>query len=272
LEQQGGYDEPWVLKIPDENNRSGITMLGPNSKELHRAFDIVDEHLQGQQDEDKPSRMTVQYNICNELTCNHHHKFDLRVYWAVLSIDPLIVAYHDGYVHGENANYDKSDWSSTRQHLTTHTFLADEEKGTMEQLKSRIGQHYHDNKQMLKHIRVNQVTHVWNQFKAAIAQTAAVEFKDVTFGNDKKQLMTAENAYQYNGADFVIDNNLVRNSNAGGRHLKMIDEIVCMLVHTRILDLCTYYRMSIMLRHKQDLVWKKSGTFVWNSIKNCGQH
>ena len=47
---------------------------------------------------------------------------------------------------GENANYDESDWSSTRQHLTTHTFLADEEKGTMEQLKSRIGQHYHDNK------------------------------------------------------------------------------------------------------------------------------
>jgi hypothetical protein len=87
-----------------------------------------------------------------------------------------------------------------------------------------------------------------------------VAFKDVTFGNDKKQLMTAENAYQYNGADFVIDNNLVRNSNVGGRHLKMIGKIVCMLIHTCILDLCTYYSMSIMLRHKQDLVvWKKSG-------------
>jgi hypothetical protein len=44
---------------------------------------------------------------------------------------------------------------------------------------------------MLKHIRVDPVTHVRNQFKAAIAQTAAA-FKDVTFGNDKKQLMTAE--------------------------------------------------------------------------------
>jgi hypothetical protein len=61
----------------------------------------------------------------------------------------------------------------------------------MEQLKCRIGQHYHDNKQMLKHIRVDPVTHVRNQFKAAIAQTAAA-FKDVIFGNDNKQLMTAE--------------------------------------------------------------------------------
>jgi hypothetical protein len=79
----------------------------------------------------------------------------------------------------------------------------------MEQLKSRIGQHYHENKAALKHIRVDPITHVRNQFKAAIAQTAAA-FKDVTFGNDKNQLLTAENAYQYNGADFVIDNNLVR--------------------------------------------------------------
>jgi hypothetical protein len=103
-------------------------MLGLNSKELHRAFDIVDEHLQRQQNEDEPGRMIVQSYICNELMSNHHHKFDLRVYCAVLSIDLLIVAYHDGYVRVENANYDESDWSSTRQHLTTHTFLADEEK------------------------------------------------------------------------------------------------------------------------------------------------
>jgi hypothetical protein len=77
LEQQGGYNELWVLKIPDENNGSGIKMLGPNSKELHQAFDIVDEHLEGEQDEDKPSCMIVQSYICNEVTWNHHHKFDL---------------------------------------------------------------------------------------------------------------------------------------------------------------------------------------------------
>jgi hypothetical protein len=209
LEKQGGYNEPWVLKIPNQNNGSGITMMGPNSKELHQVFDAVNRHLEKQQGKEEPSRLIVQSYICNELTWYHNHKFDLRFYWAVISIDPLIVAYHDGYVRVGNANYDESDWSSTRQHLTTHTFLADEEKGTMEQLKSRIGQHYHENKAALKHIRVDPITHVRNQFKAAIAQTAAA-FKDVTFGNDKNQLLTAENAYQYNGADFVIDNNLVR--------------------------------------------------------------
>jgi hypothetical protein len=54
--------------------------------------------------------MIVQSYICNEVTWNHHHKFDLWVSWAVLSNDPLIVAYHDGYVCVENANYNESDW------------------------------------------------------------------------------------------------------------------------------------------------------------------
>ena len=48
LEEQGGYDEPWVLKIPDKNNGSGITMLGPNSKELHNVFAVVKKHLKEQ--------------------------------------------------------------------------------------------------------------------------------------------------------------------------------------------------------------------------------
>ena len=151
--------------------------------------------------------MVVQSYICNELTWYRHHKFDLRFYWMVASVDPLIVLYHDGYVRVGNAAYDESDWSTTRQHLTTHTFLADEEKGTMNQLKQRLKEHYSEYKRDLSHITVDPVTHVRNQFKAAIAQTAAA-FKDVTFGNDKDQLMTAENAYQFNGADFVIDNNL----------------------------------------------------------------
>lgn len=96
LEEQGGYDEPWVLKIPDKNNGEGITIMGPNSEELEGVFDTVQKHLQKQEEDKKKSRMVVQSYICNELTWYRSHKFDLRFYFMVASIDPLIVLYHDG--------------------------------------------------------------------------------------------------------------------------------------------------------------------------------
>lgn len=77
----------------------------------------------------------------------------------------------------------------------------------MEQLQGRLREHYDKHKRELSHITVDPVTHVRNQFKVSIAQTAAA-FKDVTFGNDADQRLTAENAFQMNGCDFVIDNNL----------------------------------------------------------------
>ena len=205
--ESGGYDEPWVLKVPYKNNGSGITMLGPNSDELHSVDKRAKKHLKEQEDEDEKSRLIVQSYICNELTWYRNHKFDLRFYWMVASVDPLIVLYHDGYVRVGNAAYDETDWSSTRQHLTTHTYLADEEKGTMDQLEGRIREHYSENKRKLAHIHIDPVQHVRNQFKTAISQTAAT-FKDVTLGNDVGRRNKAENAYQHNGADFVIDNNL----------------------------------------------------------------
>lgn len=82
----GGYNEPWVLKIPNKNNGSGITMLGPNSKELKGVFDTVEEHLEAEKHKHTQHRMIVQSYICNELTWFQHQKFDLRFYWMVCKV------------------------------------------------------------------------------------------------------------------------------------------------------------------------------------------
>ena len=42
--------------------------------------------------------------------------------------------HHDGYVCVGNAAYDKTDWLSAPSHLTTHTRMAGEGKGTWDDL------------------------------------------------------------------------------------------------------------------------------------------
>lgn len=52
------------------------------------------------------------------------------------SVDPLIVLYHDGYVRVGNAVYNETEFNGPRtQHLTTHTYLSAEDKGTIEELE-----------------------------------------------------------------------------------------------------------------------------------------
>jgi Tubulin-tyrosine ligase family len=199
LFEEGGLGQPWVLKDPDAANGRGITMLGPNSNELkHVLKDIKSE---------EDVRYIVQAYICNELTWWGNRKFDLRFYWLVASLDPLIVLFHDGMVRVGNAKYDETDFSSTTNHLTTMTYLAEEAKGTVDELQDLVRHHYRKNYKTLKHIKVDPYTHIYNQFKASIAETVAA-FSDVTFGNNKNQPMSAENAFGFYGVDFVIDNDL----------------------------------------------------------------
>jgi hypothetical protein len=198
LFQGGGLQVPWVLKMHNVNNGLGIQMLGPNSEELKSVLEKV-----GESDED----YIIQNFICNELTWWGGRKFDLRFYWMVASVDPLIVLYHDGYARVGNSVYQESDFSSTKQHLTTHTFLANEEKGTADELRELIQYHYKQNYwDLRKRIKIDPFEHVRNQFKQSIALTADA-FRDVTFGNDKRKYR-AENSWAFYGVDFVIDNDL----------------------------------------------------------------
>ncbi|KAG7362746.1 tubulin-tyrosine ligase family protein [Nitzschia inconspicua] len=202
LFERQGMNVPWVLKDPESNNGKGVEMLGPNSKELKNVLARAVR-------EEEETDYIVQEYICNELTWWKNKKFDLRFYWAVASVDPLLVLYHDGYVRVGNAAYNETEFSGPRtQHLTTHTFLSEEEKGTIEELKERLKYHYRQNRRNLrKRIKIDPFDHVRNQFKEVLARTVAA-FRGVTFGNGMKNSYKFENSWALYGADFVVDNDL----------------------------------------------------------------
>mmetsp|Transcript_7141 Transcript_7141/g.10416 ORF Transcript_7141/g.10416 Transcript_7141/m.10416 type:complete len:579 (+) Transcript_7141:145-1881(+) len=208
MNKGGGYAVPWVFKKPTVNNGKGVTMLAPESKELH---ELVEEQQEpSSEDEDEDERSIVQAYICHELTWTRHQKFDLRFYWMVASLDPLVVLYHDGYVRVGNAVYDESNWDSTTQHLTTHTYLSTEDKGTMEELDDVLRAHVAQHPETFTHqpawIRDNPLEHVRNQCRQAVAHTVSA-FYDKTFGHSHHNY-TAENAYGLYGADFIVTDDL----------------------------------------------------------------
>ena len=86
LEENGGLDIPWVLKEPTVNKGKGVTMLAPQSDELKGLVERIKSQTQ-------KKRLVIQKYICDEMTYGSR-KFDVRIYWTVASIDPLIVLYH----------------------------------------------------------------------------------------------------------------------------------------------------------------------------------
>jgi hypothetical protein len=190
LTRGGGMKHPWVLKEGNVNQGRGITMLAPNSEQLRNVL------------KDNPaddSNFVIQRYVCNELTWNRR-KYDVRMFWFVASIDPLLVLYHDGYVRIGNAVYDESDFSNTRNHLTTHTKLAEEGKATFDEFKQHVRQH-----NRAANLGISDpVAHVRNQFKEAIGETVAA-FKDTSFSTKE---MVEENGIGFYGADFILDQSL----------------------------------------------------------------
>lgn len=190
LERGGGLNRPWVLKAGDVNQGRGITMLAPNSDDLKN---VLEDHPPSDSD------LVIQRYVCNELTWNRR-KYDVRMFWIVASIDPLLVLYHDGYVRIGNAVYDESDFSNTRNHLTTHTRLAEEGKATWDEFTDHVREHNRNAGLGIS----DPVAHVRNQFKEAIGQTVAA-FKDLSFTTKK---MVEQNGIAFYGADFILDQDL----------------------------------------------------------------
>jgi hypothetical protein len=126
------------------------------------------------------------------------------MFWYVASLDPLIVMYHDGYVRVGNSDYHEDDFSNTVSHLTTHTGLGEEGKGTFEELRQHIKDH-HKASPDLGHIR-DPVEHVRNQFKHSLSELVAA-FKELSFSPGPGE-MTSENGLGFYGADFALDKDL----------------------------------------------------------------
>lgn len=205
--QQGGMNLPWVFKQSHSSNSEGVKMAGPNSPELRNAVQSL-ESRNFFQDE-----YIAQAYICNELKWWGNRKIDLRFYWMVASLDPLIVLTHVGFVRVGGQQYDERDFSGNGgKHLTTHRQPGgDERKASVEELERLIREHYYENDylRLRKTISIDPVQHVRNQIRECIAETVAA-FKDVSLRplSSTEWNTKAENGFTIYGADFVIDNDL----------------------------------------------------------------
>ena len=203
LASPGGMDQPWVLKQVNLNNGRGIEMLPPHSEALETAVDRVVAN--------RGATFIVQQYICNEMTWFKGQKFDLRMYWLVASVDPLIVLFEDGYVRAGATSYDEQSWNSTGQHLTNHNFRGEDLDVTHRHLWKRVQEHYDQHREQFQSDEygniMDPVLHVRNQMKAAIGQLAEA-FKPDMYEQAMASDCKVENFFAFYGCDFILDADL----------------------------------------------------------------
>jgi len=214
----GGMDESWVLKRPQKDGGKGVTVLGPNSKELlDTANKLRNDPRFGGKHPKHPDRYIIQKYV-NRLLPYHGRKFDLRVYCLVASSVPLVAFYHDGTLRIALPKFDENDFSSQQAHLTNWSAQktaqgtkknADQARASFEELASYLEDYVSQNPR-LSHIK-DPISHVRDQIKDALATVVHV-FRDLSFSVDAeengKKLCGAENGFSFLGGDFMIDSDL----------------------------------------------------------------
>jgi hypothetical protein len=195
--KKGGINLPWVLKEPRVNQGKGIEMIPPNSPRLLEVSDKMEE-------EAPEFGYIIQRYICNELTWNQR-KFDVRMFWFVASLDPVIVLYHDGYARIGNSEYREDNFDNTVSHLTTHTGLGEEGKATYEEFNKLLIEHHRSTPE-IRHIR-DPVHHVKNQFKDSLAEFIEA-FRERSFSHPGSEKLVPENGFGFYGADYILDADL----------------------------------------------------------------
>jgi len=107
----------WVTKEPGAAQGAGI-VVNPRVSELEEAYlkdpkGVVPECVSLGEDED----VVVQRYIMNPLLLNRK-KMEIRSYWLLASVDPLVVFYHDGTVRLTTTDYTQADWDNPLIHIT----------------------------------------------------------------------------------------------------------------------------------------------------------
>jgi hypothetical protein len=279
-DENGGLDIPWVLKVPDVNQGQGVTILPPHSDELKGVVEMV----KAQKTKNSEGRLVVQRYICDEMTY-YDRKFDVRVYWAVISIDPVVVLYQTehNFVRVGHTVYDESKMrnSTTTDHKTTHTFKATEIKATWDEMREKIERHVfgseskfrerfsrdkYDDEETLETVETilkDPFRHVQNQMKTVIGHLVDA-YKNITFHG---RGMKAENAFTWHAADMIIDNNLdvyiIEGTDGPGKDedydfrirmhneqvgtlIDMVEEVTSLQVEGRPLDVSALKEKGIM--------------------------
>jgi len=193
----------YLLKESWVNMGKGITLLGPNSQELKNVQTSLED--KSNKEYTAKDEYLIQEYICNTLLFENKFKFDLRFYWFIASIDPLIVLFRDGMGRVSTIEYDESDFSNFDMHVSN---LSQKGKAvSWEDVSRTIRDHFHSHhKELTDRLGkdIDPVVHVRNQMKAILVDIINA-FKQTSFVLGE---LTADNGFNFLALDYVIDNDL----------------------------------------------------------------
>lgn len=182
----------------------------------------------------------VQEFICNEMLwddanidANIERTLELRVYWFVASLDPLLVFYMDGFVRIGNSNSTNGEYN-----LGEMAPWPKFEHGLWQQVR-RLGN---------PNPVVNPINHVRSQLKESLSQLIDA-FKEKTFATGG--IMSAEDAFELYTADYLLDTDLdvwLMKARADNCTSSFEDHYFMLDMHHRV-----FYGMAMIL----DEIWDK---------------
>ena len=202
-------NETWIVKIPHKDGGKGISMAPPNSpKLLGLKEELKPENYEGSNAE--ADELIIQHYVKDIMLFNGH-KFDLRIYWAILSINPLVVVYRDGTLRVSLGSYNTRNFTDLKVHLTNAVMQKKSKFYMKNKEKTRVTfpefkDYLNNQKEQYKSITNMPFHHIKCQVKKAL-KTIVLAYKD-TLSISNPQLQVTENVFALLGADFMIDNKL----------------------------------------------------------------
>jgi len=105
----------WVTKVPTSSQGEGITVNPPMEVIKEQWLDTTSPQLACKKTDRKDS--LIQRYIRNPLLLEGK-KMEIRSYWVLASVDPLIIFYRDGTVRLTTRDYKEEDWNDPLIHIT----------------------------------------------------------------------------------------------------------------------------------------------------------
>jgi len=194
---------PWITKIPHVDGGKGIRIIDWLS-DAHKALVKMLKGPAAHRQE-----LIIQKYIKN-IMLYHGRKFDLRVYWFVVSVKPLIVYYHDGTLRVSLTKYLSTNYTNLGSHLTNAVMQKKSKKYEKLKESTRVSLgdfekylHQHASKYAHKTIE-KPIEYIRCQIKQAILLIVKATMQAVLL----KDIDHTENGFSLLGADFMVDNNM----------------------------------------------------------------